>query len=926
MASGNYPAKYLLFNKQLSKQLAIVMIIEGVPYTFGISDTYEEVKWGALGLFWGLPGLVWGGLKKIGGLNGVGGVKPYIVLDPSMTIQQRIEPEQGKGNIGTLSMTLIDYKGEVSFMIAPGNVVDEIMCSKQTTIYVGFQQTSFPQDYVILYRGYITSLDCPPGLVRFQLSDATMKSRQPICDTPTTNTTNQLVANEYIFVVGSANATIGTSYKNNNQSFTVLATIAGGTTLLTEGTGDPTPNGTLTVDSGPGDATIAFSSFTLTSQTVIDVLNTQGFYTQIMGPDGTYSSTVHTFLKIDDEIMEYDIDGIVDENTFSVTRGSLGTIPADHDIDTQVTNTLQLGFDQVGQGLNFMTAALQLLLSGWNGPCETDIDLNSLGLLPDPTTWNYFILGFESGLQIDSDLTLGLTVGDYYYVTGATDPSNNISGLITGFVTDANNYISIVMIDQSFNSFEFPTDAVCAFRSKYDVLPVAAGSQCRMRDVDVSTWETIRKNYFLSSIYDICMYYDAPLFATDTIVADLMLPMGCYSISRYGRISVSITKPPLPGSGKQLVQLDYTNIIDPDQIHVTRATNNRTFYNQVSYEYDFRPADGTYSSIQYFIDTNSLNLFSQTLTLPIQATALKTTLGAAVVAGQRGAALLTRYKNVALILELTVNWSVGSLIEVSDVVLIVDNGKLQIMNFQTGQRNLGSQLFEVIDRSYNVTQGNVKLKVLSGLGFNVNSRFGLISPSTIIAAGSTSTVLRVTPSYGQVSISAELQKWTPYFGLPIVVHSADYSVSGMATLQSMNALDPTALNITDLGFTPTAGYVMEIAPYPTTTNKMENSQYKALYCYQTPTLPVASGTSTTVFDMTSTGDADLMTVGNIIILRKLDYTVYSQEVTIQSIVGTVITVATALRSIDTNAPFTPDDTFVVEGIGFKDGLGYYRYD
>ena len=120
------------------------MVIEGIPYVFGGSDIYQTVRYGDPGITFGLPGLVWGGLRKIGGPNGVGGVKQYIRLDSSMVIQQRIEPEQGIGNVGVLTMTLVDYNGEVSYMIAPGNLVDEIMCSKQVTIYIGFQASSFP--------------------------------------------------------------------------------------------------------------------------------------------------------------------------------------------------------------------------------------------------------------------------------------------------------------------------------------------------------------------------------------------------------------------------------------------------------------------------------------------------------------------------------------------------------------------------------------------------------------------------------------------------------------------------------------------------------------------------------------------------------------------------------------------------------------
>lgn len=853
MATTNYPEKYLQYNQQLSKQLAIVMIIEGIPYTFGISDTFEIIRWGTSGLIWGLPGLVWGGLKKIGGPNGVGGVKPYIVLDPSMTIQQRIEPEQGRGNIGTLQMTLIDYNGEVSFMIAPGNMVNEIMTSKQTTIYIGFQQTSFPQDYVILYRGYITSLDTPPGIVRFQISDGTMKSRQPICNTPTTN-----------------------------------------------------------LDGGIDD-----------TQTTITVLSTDGFYSHILGPDGTYSDTVHTYIKIDDEIMEYDSSGILNSTQFSVTRGALGTVPSTHDTDAVVSNSFQIGQNIPDGGINFIDASLQLMLSGWNGPCDTDLDLNSCGV--DLGDLDGFVLGLEGGLQMDAFLTLGLTVGDYFYVTGATDPLNDIEGRITGFAEDLNGFTNIVLVDTPFNSYEFPTNATISFRSQYDVLPVLAGSKCRMRDVDTITWQQIRRNYFQATIYHIAMYYDAPVFVKDTISQDFMLPMGCYQISRFGRISVSVTKPPLPGSGQNIVQLDFTNILDPDKVHVTRSTNSRCFYNQISYEYDYSPTTQEFSTISYFLNPLSAENFNQILTLPIQAKALHSTFGSGSVASQRGRALLTRYQNVAIILELTVNWSVGSLIEVSDIVLIVDNGNLKIMNFATGIRNIGSQLFEVIDRQYNVTQGNVKLRVLSGLGFDINSRFGLISPSTQLADGGTTTSLRLMPSYGQSTIAGELAKWTPYFGLPIVVHNRTYTDVGTATLVGLDPLDPTALQITPaLSFLPGTGYFLEIANYPTGTDKTENSQYKALYTYLTPTIDITSGASPTQFDI-GVGDVSKLTVGNTVIVRKADWSEYSQEVTLTDVTGTTLTVDPALKDSLTNSPITPDNTWVLEGIGFHDHTGYYRY-
>jgi hypothetical protein len=67
-------------------------------------------------------------------------------------------------------------------------------------------------------------------------------------------------ANYYTFTVTSANATVGATYTNNTQTFTVVYTIAAGTTLVCSATGAPTASGTLTKATGTGDATITYSA------------------------------------------------------------------------------------------------------------------------------------------------------------------------------------------------------------------------------------------------------------------------------------------------------------------------------------------------------------------------------------------------------------------------------------------------------------------------------------------------------------------------------------------------------------------------------------------------------------------------------------------------------------------------------------------
>lgn len=74
---------------------------------------------------------------------------------------------------------------------------------------------------------------------------------------------NALVdANEYIFVTSPANATVGATYTNNGQTFTVVGTISGGTTLVTTGTGAPLLSGSSLLASASTYAVLGATAVT----------------------------------------------------------------------------------------------------------------------------------------------------------------------------------------------------------------------------------------------------------------------------------------------------------------------------------------------------------------------------------------------------------------------------------------------------------------------------------------------------------------------------------------------------------------------------------------------------------------------------------------------------------------------------------------
>jgi hypothetical protein len=73
---------------------------------------------------------------------------------------------------------------------------------------------------------------------------------------------NQAFSNDATstFTVNPANATVGAVYSNNSQTFTVVNTIVGGTTLVCTSSGLSAASGTLVKVSGTGDSTIVFTS------------------------------------------------------------------------------------------------------------------------------------------------------------------------------------------------------------------------------------------------------------------------------------------------------------------------------------------------------------------------------------------------------------------------------------------------------------------------------------------------------------------------------------------------------------------------------------------------------------------------------------------------------------------------------------------
>lgn len=825
---SNYPDLYQTYNDVQTKNLSIVVSIESVSDYISLGAIYKRIRYGDPGLEYGNPDLIYGGLVERDDFQ------PILSLDSNLQISQKVEPEQGRGSVATMSLTLVDLNGYATRLVSPGVITDDILGNKLCKVYLGYTQTSFPEDYFVVFRGYVTSIRGTPTKIQLQLSDANSKRRQASCKTLTT-----IVSSSFNNVV-----------------------------------------------------------------TTIPVVRTDGFYVHILGPDATYDTSVSTYITVDDEVMEYGPSD-VGATSFEVTRAARGTIADSHDINTEVGNTLQLED-------NSITIALKMMLSGWNGPwisgesCASIQNTQSdLGIIT-----NALLLPGA----VDAVEDYGLVPGDYVYLTGST-AGNDGTYIIQRFgsVNSRNN--NIIYMTTDFPSNETPASSVeLAFRSKYDVLPILAGSKMKPTEIDVATYEDYRNRFFTNSEYNMQFYITEAQNAKEFIESQIMLPMGVYSITRYGRISLALTLPPI--AGEKIITVDNTTVINPESMTIERATNNRKFFNEVQYQYDANDA-GEFLTTEAFDDFNSIATIGQASVLPIPAKGVRTSLNGSTLVQRRAQYLVNRYKDAAIIIQLKVNWKAGSLIETGDVVLLKDQGNLHINNFANGTRDAGVALYEVIERSLDIKTGEAKLTLLSNIGYQVDDRFGVISPSSnIVGSSNTVSDFLIEDSYGSLFPGNEAKKWEQMVGETIEIRNASYSYREEVTLLGFDPSNSYRALVSPLSMAPTDGMVMEVPEYPSDTDPYNQQMNKLLWAHWDPSVPITFSSDVSSFDV-DPGDVSKVIVGRPLIVHNPDYSLLSDEIEVASISGNTIFLSDPLT-------FVPSDSASAEILGFPDLGGGYR--
>lgn len=1064
---ANYPQNFVNLVNQSSKTMSIVVQIDGISTYLTTGPIYKTIRYGDPGLTYGEPGIVYGGLIERDDFL------PYINLSGSMTISQTVEPEQGRGSITLCTISFTDKNGYMSQLMSPGVLVNEPLGNKFVTVYLGMQNSSFPEDYFIVMRGYISSSRYNPAKVDLQLADPNLKRKATICDQPSSVLTGAVNSTQFYFpvapitgnfylqitdgaglydptvttyiyvdsefiqygppyvLVGNIYIQAGVNFQNFYVSLSDAGRLYGGETVRIQNYdgSNPTPYVTITaVNTSTGEVTVSavlpyvpvqgqilvvpptentffpfdFYSITaglddqhfyissadaanlkvsmsiyiadsssnrLSSDVIISAITFSGDSAEITldlpvpfnpGPSQQIikANDVNMYMLIASGANQSDFNLVSTSDTLRFTignyiwvqnqdgtnvsatvqiltfntgtgvvttdaplgytptagqimvfsaviglRGARSTQNVTHNPTASVTNAIQFQDDPI-------SISLKLALSGWDGPYQSGVAIQSIVDTTDPSLGlvaNSILLSGE----VDAQENLGLNIGDYITISGASNPSNNNTFIITALM-DAIGYTNNLIIVNGPLTLENPTSATGALRSQYDTYPILAGNSLAGYEMDVIGLQYIQTNFFSQNIGTMRFLITEGINCKQFTENELYLPVGMYSITRYGRCSGQITKPPISGTTLQVINA--SNVVDATNLYLERALNTRHYYNEIDYTYDLQD-NGTYLTFQAYVNANSLSNVSISTVLPITSDGLKSDLGAQLLVQNQANLLNARYNNVAHDLNLKVNFAVGSQIETGDIVNVQDNGTLNIVNLANGTRNAGSQLFEVINRSMDLKTGQVTLQLLATPGYQVTDRYAVISPSSIVGTGSTTTEIYITDSYGSVlGVGNENQKWTSSVGLPIVVHSPDYStILGPVTLTGFDPNNPYGLIVSPaLGSAPPAGYIVEIDNYSTSTDPLVDQYYKTVYCHIDQSRQVTSGVDMMDFYVSLT-DVVVFNVGAFIFIHDTGYDLVSPTVMI-----TNIDYSTGEITVNSSLNFIPASGQIVEQGGFPD--------
>jgi hypothetical protein len=889
-----------------SPQISPVMVakVDGYQNVFGNINIKRYIKIGD-------PGLVIDGSWVIGGFSLLDNQSPYISFSTGTTtkISQKLEPSRGQGSsVSQMVLSLLDQNESVSELVSPGKVLTEMM-GRRITIYLGAQESSWPEDYNVVFRGIVQEINAGPGIVELVLNNTEEKKRVTLAPKITSELSQDVqfrsaqvqdllyknkedVANS-ITVNYTSGGTAGAEVVSiSGGGYTINVQIEAGVSTASQikkaVENDDSANQLIEIKiNGNSSNTQIVGSYVLGTSSIINLNDATEFIEPI--------DALETFAVIGDELIQYT--GKTGSQLTGVTRALAGTNAEFHAQDKSISQVLKL----TGNGIDL---ALKIMLS--KGPVyyEQGLSVRSFQTYTPSIVIDDAIFFYGVDLEVD----LGVSAGDLLTTTGAVNPANNVTDAIILEVGKAEGGSYIVV---SSNLVNEPSPSACtaSFKSQYNVLPIGFGML--PVEVDVAQHAYVRDTFL--PIFPMELFFDNVTDGKGFLETQVYLPMTCFSVPRKGRSSIVYTVGPLPTY--EVVLLDSKTVENPQALKVRRSLHEN-FFNQVQYDYDYNPVKNNYDTRKNYpqvVDKTKIAVEAKPLS--IQAQGLTSSGGGADRSERAAFRLLKRYSGAAEFIKgVRVLFSKGYQLEIGDVVA-VDYADLKLTDFSSGTRSGPLKLMEVLNKTIDNKSGEVSIDLVNTV-FGVNDRYGLISPSSKVGTGSTTTKIILQKSWSTRPFEKESKKWNGYLDQTVIVHSEDWSTVYVTKLRGFDTNDPIGMSVDTLPTAPGDGWIVQPPDYPSSSDDRLESFWKQRHAFFSPRVAVLSGVSSTQFTVSSL-DAARFFIGSYIRVHTYNFSQDSGDLVVIDIQGNNI-------YVDNSIGFVPDNTHVVDLIGFPDKQQSYR--
>lgn len=615
--------------------------------------------------------------------------------------------------------------------------------------------------------------------------------------------------------------------------------------------------------------------------TVIEIEDASDFLSPAQG--------LRTLVRVNDEVIEYS--AVTGDSLPIIQRGFDDTILEPHEAEDEASTIYELS----GTAIDL---ALRIYLSTGE---DLEIDSKFVESLVDGPEAQVQNAVFFCYPDIE-DLT-GVTPGDFITLSGTSNDFTNRLVVDTG----CQGEFSFIVVDGPALSPEQIQGATVTIRSKYNTLPSGCGM--RIDQVDVARHEALSET-FSSQEIDYRFYLKETIRADSFVNEQILRPSGFYFLPRQGRVSIGVLAPPLARADS--LTIDERNVISPDGIEIERSIN-RDFFNSVIYNFDEDILEDRLIASRILFSADSVaRINAPNTSLTIDSRGSRSNSDTRAIIDSNSERWLERYRFGAERITVDIILKDALSVEIGDTV-IFGSGCLQVSDINNGTRNFQPRIMEVINRRINWTRSSARL-VLLDTAFQINGRFGVVSPSSRVLGGTESCL--ITAPFCESITDLESETWAPFVGTRILVRNEDFSISQEVTLVGVTpngelkispSLDPSY----DL-----STLIIDPADYPDNADPTDQAIWKNIYTYFNPQVKVASSSNLrSVFIDPS--EVPLFSVGSIVLIHDSDFTNQTQELTVSSVLSNEI-----MFSQDMN--YQPSTGDCIELIGFSDGGLPYR--